>query len=94
VEGNIEKCNGGGKSWSYMGSQQKHENISLINTSLFTQHGILNLTNDDNLIAVHIYVAYRIEFRDEETVNLVKKELKENNIEYSQLVDFPMENCK
>jgi hypothetical protein len=39
-------------------------------------------------------VAYRIEFRDEETVNLVKKELKGNNIEFSQLVDFPMDNCK
>jgi hypothetical protein len=26
-------------------------------------------------------------------VKLVKEKLKENNIEYSQLVDWPMENC-
>jgi hypothetical protein len=80
-----------GKSWSYMRSEQKHRNLLLITTSLFTHHGILNLTTDDNLIAVHIYVAYRSQIPDKETVSLVKKELKENNIEYNQLVDFPVE---
>ena len=58
-----------------------------------TRQGILKLTTDDNLIAVDIYVAYRKPFPDEETVNIVKKKLKENNIEYSQLVDWPMTNC-
>jgi hypothetical protein len=38
-------------------------------------------------------VEYRKPFPDEETVNIVKKELKKNNIEYSELVDWPMENC-
>jgi hypothetical protein len=94
VEGNIGKCNGGGKNWSYMRSRQKHDKLSLITTSLFTHHGTLNLTTHDNLIAVHVHMAYRSQFSDEETVNQVKKELKENNIEYSKLVDFPMENCK
>ena len=32
-------------------------------------------------------------FPDEERVNLVKKKLKENNIDYNQLVDWPMDNC-
>ena len=39
-------------------------------------------------------MAYRSQVPDEETVNLVKKELKENNIEYRQLADFPMKKCK
>jgi hypothetical protein len=38
-------------------------------------------------------VAYRKPFPKEETVNLVKEKLKENNIEYNQLGDWPMENC-
>jgi hypothetical protein len=42
---------------------------------------------------VDIYVAYRKPFPDKETVKDVKKVLKENNIEYSQLVDWSMENC-
>jgi hypothetical protein len=45
------------------------------------------------LIAVVIFVAYRNPFPDEETVNLVNEKLKENNIEQSQLEDWPMENC-
>jgi hypothetical protein len=42
---------------------------------------------------VDIYVAYRTPSPDEETVNLVKEELKKNNIEYVQLVDWPITNC-
>jgi hypothetical protein len=38
-------------------------------------------------------VAYRRPFPNEETVKRVKEELRKNNIEYSQLVDFSMENC-
>ena len=41
---------------------------------------LLNLTNDYNLIAVFVYVAYRKPFPNKETVNMVKK-LKKNNIE-------------
>jgi hypothetical protein len=43
---------------------------------------------------VDVYVAYRDQFPDEETVNLVKEGLKKNNIEYSQLADWPVKNCK
>ena len=40
-----------------------------------------------------VYVVYRKPFPDEETVKRVKKELKKNNIEYSDLAEFSMENC-
>ena len=76
-----------------MRSRQKCGNLSLITTFLIAHHGILNKITDENLIAVQVFVAYRKPFPDEETVNIVKKKLKENDIEYSQLVDFPMDNC-
>jgi len=66
----------------------------LIIDFVITHHGILNLTTDNNLFAVSVYVAYRKPIPDEETVNIVKKELKQNNIDYSQLVDWPMTNCQ
>jgi len=55
---------------------------------------MLNLTTNDNLIAVYVYVAYREQFPDEQTVNEVDKVLKENNIEYSGLTELPMTNCQ
>jgi hypothetical protein len=76
-----------------MWSEQKHEKLSLITAFLITHQGILNLTTDDNLIAVGVYVAYRKPFPNNGTVERVKKELKKNNIEYSELEDFSMENC-
>jgi hypothetical protein len=39
-------------------------------------------------------VAYRKLIPDEETVKDVKKLLEENNIEYSQLEEWPTKNCK
>jgi len=77
-----------------MRSQQKHEKISLIKAFVITRQGILNITTDVNLSAVSVYVAYRRPFPDEKTVKEVKKELKKNNIEYSQLADLPMTNCQ
>jgi hypothetical protein len=77
-----------------MRSQQKYENLSLIITFVNFDQGILSLTTEFNVIAEIVYVAYRKAFPDEETVNIVKKELKKNNIEYSELVDWPMRNCK
>ena len=74
-----------------MRSQQIHENISL--TFVITHQGILSLKTDVNLLAVSAYVAYRRPFPDEKTVRDVKKELKKNNIDYSQLEDLPMTNC-
>jgi hypothetical protein len=79
----------GGDMWS----EQKHENLSLIRAFVINHQGILNLTTDDNLIAVDVYVAYRKPFPDKETVNRVKRELKKNNIEYSELAEISMENC-
>jgi hypothetical protein len=68
--------------------------LSLITAFVNTHQGILNLTTDDNVFTVFVYVAYRRPFPDEETVNLVKNELKKNNIEYSHLTDWPMKHCK
>jgi hypothetical protein len=48
----------------------------------------LNVTTDDYLIAVSVFVAYRRPIPDEETVKAVKKELRKNNIDYSQLADW------
>jgi hypothetical protein len=66
----------------------------LITAFVITHQGILNLTTEDFLISVDVYVAYRRLIPDEETVKDVKKLLKENNIEYSQLEEWPTKNCK
>jgi len=42
---------------------------------------------------VATYVAYSTPFPDKETVAEVKRQLKKNNIEYSQLAHWPMTNC-
>jgi hypothetical protein len=42
---------------------------------------------------VGVYVAYRKPFPDEETVNIVKRELKKINIKYSELVELSMDKC-
>ena len=76
-----------------MRRKQKYLTLKLITNFVFIPQGNVKITIDGNLIAVEIYVAYRTPFPDEETVNIVKKNLKENDIEYSQLVDWPMTNC-
>jgi hypothetical protein len=68
---------GGGDMWS----EQKRENLSLITAFVITHQGILNLTTDDNLIAVNVYVAYRKPFPNNGTVKRVKRELKKSNLE-------------
>jgi hypothetical protein len=90
LEGDIGKCNGG-RSWGDMWSEQKHDNLSLITASVISHKAILNLTTDRNLIAVNVY---RMPFPKKGTVNRVKRELKKNEIEYSELVELPMENSK
>jgi len=77
-----------------MRRKQKHENLLLNTAFVITRQKILNLTTNDNLIAVSVYVAYRRPFPDEETVDKVVKELKENNIEYDQFADWPAVNCQ
>jgi hypothetical protein len=76
-----------------MWREQKHENLSLITAFVITHQGILNLTTDRNLISVFVYVAFRKPIPDDETVKLVKKQLKKLNIEDNELLDWPMENC-
>ena len=65
----------------------------LITDFVITHLGNLNLTTDDNLIAVVVYVAYRTPFPDQDTVDIVKEKLKENDMEYSDLAGFPAKNC-
>jgi len=94
VEGSVGKVMEGGKFCCDMRRKQKYENLSLITAFVITRQGILNKTTDDNLIAVVIRVAYREPVPEEETVNIVKEKLKENGIEYDDLVDWSMSNCK
>jgi hypothetical protein len=68
--------------------------LSLITAFVFTHKGILNLTPDDNLLTAHAYVAYRSQHPDETTVKDVLKELKENNIDISQLVEYSTDHCQ
>jgi hypothetical protein len=42
---------------------------------------------------VYIYVAYRSQHPDKKTVKKVLQELKENNIDESQLVESKVDNC-
>jgi hypothetical protein len=42
---------------------------------------------------VYIYVAYRSQHPDEETMMDALQELKENNIDVSQLVEWKVDNC-
>jgi len=74
-------------------SLQKIESFSLITAFVITQQEFLNATTDDNLFAVSVYVAYRKRFPDKDTVNIVKKALKDHNIDYSQLADLSATNC-
>ena len=45
------------------------------------------------MLAELLYVAYRSDRPDEETVNTVKQKLKENNIDISQLKKWHLGQC-
>jgi hypothetical protein len=45
------------------------------------------------VFADSLYVGYRTYRPDNETVEEVKQKLQENNIEFSQLLEFPVDNC-
>jgi hypothetical protein len=68
--------------------------LSLITSFVITIEVILNLTSDYNLIAAYYYVAYRSPFPEQKTVERVKKELKENNIDIKQMRDWRAGNCQ
>jgi hypothetical protein len=74
--------------------QQKHEKLLLVAVLLFPNQGILNHATSDNLLTAFIYVAYRSQHPDEETVKEVLKKLQENNIDISQLVYLPTDHCQ
>jgi len=46
------------------------------------------------LLAASVYVLFRSTNPDEETLKNVKNKLKENDIDVSQLVEFPSHPCK
>ena len=45
------------------------------------------------MLADTLYVGYRTYLPDEETVNIVKHKLQENNIDISQLEEWPVDHC-
>jgi hypothetical protein len=60
---------------------------------VITHQVILNVTSDDNLIAAYYYVAFRIPLPEQTTVERVKEELENNDIEFNQLRDWRGGNC-
>jgi hypothetical protein len=65
--------------------------LSLITAFVITLQKILKLTAYDNLIAAYYRVAYRSPSPDQDTVDSVKKVLKDNNIDINKLVEW--RNC-
>lgn len=47
-----------------------------------------------NLFAVSLYVAFRRKDPDEVTAKDVLKDLQENNIDFSQLVEWTTDHCQ
>jgi hypothetical protein len=45
------------------------------------------------MLADPIYVGYRSYHPDVETVNRAKQQLKENNIDFNKLVEWPEDRC-
>jgi hypothetical protein len=72
----------------------QHEKLSLVTVLSFPHQAILNHTTSDFLLAAYVYVGYRSQHPEEETVGEVLKKLQENNIDVSQLVDLPADHCQ
>jgi beta-lactamase superfamily II metal-dependent hydrolase len=71
----------------------EHEKMSLVTVMSVPHQGILNHTTSDFLLPAYTYVGYRSQHPEEETVEEVKKKVQENNIDGSQLVEFPVDHC-
>ena len=56
--------------------------------------GILSHKTAHNLLAVSVYVAFRSKEADEDRENDVLKDLQDNNIDVSQLVEWPADHCQ
>jgi hypothetical protein len=52
------------------------------------------LTEADNLLAVYVYLAFRSNRPEVATMKDVLKDLQENNIDVSQLVDWATDHCQ
>lgn len=74
--------------------RQKHENLSLITTSVNTRQGTLYLTTDDNLLTAYVYVGFRKQDPDEKTWKDVLKLLKKNNINVNEMLDWKPVDCQ
>jgi hypothetical protein len=55
---------------------------------------MLRLKTVDNLLSAYYYVAYRSRHPDEATKNEALRELQANNIDATQLVDWPANHCQ
>ena len=82
-----------GNIGKFVGTVTLNYQWSLITAFVITHQGILNVTTENYLIAVDVYVENRDQFPDEAKVKRLKKQLKENIIEYDQLADWPSVIC-
>jgi hypothetical protein len=92
-EGTIGKCTVGGKTG---GRREEGRNMrnsishSLTNYTLWNS----NKKNTIILLAAFVYVVFRSSRPDKETMKKVMKELQDNNIDVSQLVEFSADHCQ
>jgi len=56
--------------------------------------GLPILTTSAYLLAARVYVSYRSQHPDQDIQEKVRKELKENNIDASQLVEYKTDHCQ
>ena len=71
---------------------QKHKTFSLVKFSQLPQASF-NLPTAYNLLAAYVYVSFRSQQPDDETVNDAMTDLKAHNIDDSQLVAWPAFPC-
>jgi len=68
--------------------------LSLITAFVITHEGTLILTTDNNLLTVSIYVGYREQRPDQNTVKHVLKELQKKDIDVNELLDWNPDDCQ
>ena len=94
MERNIGKYAGAGKARRRCGGGRNNRICHGYHIFVIPHQAILNLTIANFLLAAFVYVAYRSQKPDEATVNDVKKELQENNIDASKLAVWPANHCQ
>ena len=68
--------------------------LSQTQASQLNIYAILSVTNVAYLLAASVNVGFQSRHPDEETVNDVHRELQENNIDVSQLVQRTADHCE